>query len=135
MPVTYSQTKSVVHIPPGATFRSVTLLGTNFPLQHGMEVARVATTPVKVQVALEGGTAGLAAASGHAAQMLVFQTLMEPGGEFISARQLYGGSVNAKNVGEIVAQEDVDGALVGGASLDGEQFATLSAIAAGGPLP
>ena len=50
-------------------------------------------------------------------------------------RVLYGGSVNAKNVGEIVAQEDVDGALVGGASLDGEQFATLSAIAAGGPLP
>ena len=50
-------------------------------------------------------------------------------------RVLYGGSVNAKNVGEIVAKEDVDGALVGGASLDGEQFATLSAIAAGGPLP
>ncbi len=50
-------------------------------------------------------------------------------------RILYGGSVNAKNVGEIVAQTDVDGALVGGASLDGEQFATLSAIAAGGPLP
>ena len=50
-------------------------------------------------------------------------------------RVLYGGSVNAKNVGEIVAQKDIDGALVGGASLDGEQFATLSAIAAGGPLP
>jgi triosephosphate isomerase len=50
-------------------------------------------------------------------------------------RVLYGGSVNAKNVGEIVGQEDVDGALVGGASLDAEQFATLSAIAAGGPLP
>lgn len=50
-------------------------------------------------------------------------------------RVLYGGSVNAKNVGEIVSQGDVDGALVGGASLDGEQFATLSAIAAGGPLP
>jgi O-acetylhomoserine (thiol)-lyase len=44
--------------------------------------------------ALEGGTAGLAAASGHAAQALVFQTIMEPGAEFISARQLYGGSVN-----------------------------------------
>jgi len=44
--------------------------------------------------ALEGGTAGLAAASGHAAQHLVFHTLMEPGAEFISARQLYGGSVN-----------------------------------------
>jgi len=52
-----------------------------------------------------------------------------------TVRVLYGGSVNAKNVGEIVGQTDVDGALVGGASLDGEQFAILSAIAAGGPLP
>ncbi|WP_445170109.1 triose-phosphate isomerase [Mycolicibacterium sp. Dal123E01] len=50
-------------------------------------------------------------------------------------RVLYGGSVNAKNVGEIVGQKDVDGGLIGGAALDGEQFATLSAIAAGGPLP
>ena len=52
-----------------------------------------------------------------------------------SVRVLYGGSVNAKNIGELIAQADVDGALVGGASLDPEQFATLSAIAAGGPLP
>ncbi len=50
-------------------------------------------------------------------------------------RVLYGGSMNAKNVGELIAQPDVDGGLVGGASLDGEQFAMLSAIAAGGPLP
>jgi triosephosphate isomerase len=50
-------------------------------------------------------------------------------------RVLYGGSVTAKNVGELAAQPDIDGALVGGASLEGEQFATLAAIAAGGPLP
>ncbi|GAB4585347.1 triose-phosphate isomerase [Nocardia sp. IFM 10818] len=50
-------------------------------------------------------------------------------------RVLYGGSVNAKNVGELVGQTDIDGALVGGASLKGDEFATLSAIAAGGPLP
>ena len=52
-----------------------------------------------------------------------------------TVRVLYGGSVNAKNIGELVAQEDVDGALVGGASLEADQFAQLSAIAAGGPLP
>ncbi len=52
-----------------------------------------------------------------------------------TVRVLYGGSVNAKNIGDIVAQDDVDGALVGGASLDGEQFAAMCAIAAGGPLP
>jgi triosephosphate isomerase len=50
-------------------------------------------------------------------------------------RVLYGGSVKAKNVGEIVAEDDVDGALVGGASLDGDEFAQLCATAAGGPLP
>ena len=44
--------------------------------------------------ALEGGTAALAVASGHAAQMLVFHCLMKPGEEFIAARQLYGGSIN-----------------------------------------
>jgi triosephosphate isomerase (TIM) len=50
-------------------------------------------------------------------------------------RVLYGGSVKAKNVGEIVAEADVDGALVGGASLDVDEFPQLCAIAAGGPLP
>ncbi|MEZ5839892.1 MAG: O-acetylhomoserine aminocarboxypropyltransferase [Hyphomicrobiales bacterium] len=44
--------------------------------------------------ALEGGTAALAVASGHAAQLLVFHTLLEPGDEFIAAKQLYGGSIN-----------------------------------------
>jgi O-acetylhomoserine (thiol)-lyase len=47
--------------------------------------------------ALEGGTAGLAVASGHAAQALVFHTLMQPGDEFVAGRQLYGGSVNQFN--------------------------------------
>ncbi len=40
-------------------------------------------------------------------------------------RVLYGGSVNAKNVAELMAQPDVDGALVGGASLDPDGFAAL----------
>ncbi|AFL51847.1 O-acetylhomoserine (thiol)-lyase [Sinorhizobium fredii] len=44
--------------------------------------------------ALEGGTAALAVASGHAAQLLVFHTIMSPGDNFVAARQLYGGSVN-----------------------------------------
>ncbi|AVP68588.1 triose-phosphate isomerase [Rhodococcus hoagii] len=52
-----------------------------------------------------------------------------------AVRVLYGGSVNAKNVGELIAQPDIDGGLVGGASLKADEFATLSAIAAGGPLP
>ena len=46
---------------------------------------------------LEGGTAALAVASGHAAQFLVFHTLLESGDEFIAGRQLYGGSINQFN--------------------------------------
>lgn len=57
----------------------------NNPTQSVLE-ARIA--------ALEGGTAALAVASGHAAQFLTFHTLLEPGDEFVAARQLYGGSVN-----------------------------------------
>ena len=44
--------------------------------------------------ALEGGTAALAVASGHSAQLLVFHTIMRPGENFIAARRLYGGSIN-----------------------------------------
>ncbi|KSV63632.1 L-methionine gamma-lyase [compost metagenome] len=44
--------------------------------------------------ALEGGTAALAVASGHAAQLLVFHTIMNPGDNFVAANRLYGGSVN-----------------------------------------
>ncbi|HHU66359.1 triose-phosphate isomerase [Corynebacterium sp.] len=45
-------------------------------------------------------------------------------------RILYGGSVKTDSVAEIVGQPDVDGGLVGGASLDGEEFAKLAAAAA-----
>jgi triosephosphate isomerase len=48
------------------------------------------------------------------------------GDDFASAvRILYGGSVKPDNVAEIMAQEDVDGALVGGASLEVESFMEL----------
>lgn len=42
---------------------------------------------------LEGGRAAVAAASGHAAQFLVFFTLLQPGDEFLASRNLYGGSL------------------------------------------
>ncbi len=40
-------------------------------------------------------------------------------------RILYGGSVKAANIAAIMVQPDVDGALVGGASLDAEEFASI----------
>ena len=63
--------------------------------------------------ALEGGTAALAVASGHAAQVVVLQQLMMPGDEFIAARKLYGGSINQfthafKSFGWNVAWADPD---------------------------
>jgi triosephosphate isomerase (TIM) len=48
------------------------------------------------------------------------------GDEFADeVRILYGGSVKPENAGEIMAREDVDGALVGGASLEVESFMEL----------
>ena len=41
-------------------------------------------------------------------------------------RLLYGGSVKANNVGAIMAERDVDGVLVGGASLDAGEFASIA---------
>ena len=63
--------------------------------------------------ALEGGTAGLGVASGHAAQVLVFHALMQPGDEFVASRKLYGGSINQfthsyKNFGWNVVWADPD---------------------------
>ncbi len=42
---------------------------------------------------LEGGRGAVACASGHAAQLLAFFTLMAPGDEFVASRNLYGGSI------------------------------------------
>ncbi|ACI93016.1 O-acetylhomoserine (thiol)-lyase [Afipia carboxidovorans OM5] len=63
--------------------------------------------------ALEGGTAAVAAASGHAAQVMAFHTLLQPGDEFIASRRLYGGSINQfthayKNFGWKVVWADAD---------------------------
>ena len=43
-----------------------------------------------------------------------------------SARILYGGSVKSANIVEIMREADVDGVLVGGASLDPEEFARIA---------
>ena len=44
----------------------------------------------------------------------------------------YGGSMNAKNAAELVAQPDVDGGLIGGASLKPEDFAAIVSAATNG---
>ena len=47
--------------------------------------------------ALEGGTAALGVASGHAAEFLTFHALLQPGDEFVASTKLYGGSINQFN--------------------------------------
>lgn len=42
-----------------------------------------------------------------------------------TVRILYGGSVKPDNIGTLMAQQDIDGALVGGASLEAESFAAI----------
>jgi triosephosphate isomerase (TIM) len=51
--------------------------------------------------------------------------LRERGAAAEEVRVLYGGSVRAANAAELMAQPDIDGALVGGASLDPEEFAAI----------
>ena len=46
-----------------------------------------------------------------------------------SIRVLYGGSVNSKNVAKLLKQPDIDGALVGGASLNAQEFSNLIRLA------
>jgi triosephosphate isomerase len=48
-----------------------------------------------------------------------------------AVRVLYGGSVNGDNAGEILSQPDVDGALVGGASLDPDELVRIVEAAVG----
>jgi triosephosphate isomerase (TIM) len=47
-------------------------------------------------------------------------------------RILYGGSVKVSNAADLLAQANIDGALVGGASLDAAEFAAICGAAAGG---
>lgn len=47
--------------------------------------------------ALESGTAALAVASGHSAQLLTFHAMMTPGDNIVAANKLYGGSINQLN--------------------------------------
>ena len=59
--------------------------------------------------ALEGGTAALAAASGHGAQLLIFHTLLEPGDEFIAA----GSSMAARSTSSITPSRNSTGTSSG----------------------
>ena len=58
-----------------------------------------------------------------ALRKVVAETVGEAAGE--STRILYGGSVKSNNIAALLRENDIDGALVGGASLDAEEFAKI----------
>jgi len=83
-------------------FESVDHAASLFGLQAFGNIYTRITNPTNAVLeervaALEGGTAALAVASGHAAQMLVMHALMMPGDEFVASKKLYGGSINQFN--------------------------------------
>lgn len=80
---------------------------------------------------LEGGTMGVGVGSGHAAQMLAFHVLMEPGRNIVAAKQLYGGSINQLNhafakFGWAVKWADIDDLSSFEAAVDGDTRAIFT---------
>ncbi|MEP4486780.1 MAG: triose-phosphate isomerase [Halioglobus sp.] len=76
---------------------------------------------------------GLTATPAEAQEMHSFirgQLAAIAGAEPADTRILYGGSVKSSNAAQLFAQEDIDGALVGGAALDAGEFACIIAAAA-----
>lgn len=100
---------------------------------EGLSAADIANTVIAYEPVWAIGTGKVAsAADAQEVCAAIRATVAELASDSIAAemRILYGGSVKAENVAEIVGQPDVDGGLVGGASLDGEAFAKLCALAA-----
>ena len=103
----------------------------------GLDKGQLSKTVIAYEPVWAIGTGKVAsAADAQEVCAAIRNTIKELAGDDVAAgiRILYGGSVKADSVAEIVGQPDVDGGLVGGASLDGEAFAKLCANAAGGPF-
>lgn len=87
-----------IHQNTGFVFKDTTDAAAKFSLSAFGSIYTRITNPTcdaaeaKI-AALEGGMAALSTSSGHAAQLLTFSNLLQPGDNFVSARQLYGGSV------------------------------------------
>jgi triosephosphate isomerase (TIM) len=91
-----------------------------------LEPARIAEVVVAYEPIWAIGT-GRTATPEQAQEAIAFirDVLRQRGAEADRVRILYGGSVKPGNAAELLAQPDIDGALVGGASLDPAGFAAI----------
>ncbi|WP_295641994.1 triose-phosphate isomerase [uncultured Corynebacterium sp.] len=99
----------------------------------GLSTEELSKTVIAYEPVWAIGTGKVAsAADAQEVCKAIRELIAELGGEEVASgiRILYGGSVKTDSVAEIVSQPDVDGGLVGGASLDGGDFAKLVAAAA-----
>ena len=91
-----------------------------------LESAKLASVVIAYEPIWAIGT-GRTATSEQAQEACAFirDVLRERGAAADAVRILYGGSVKPANAAELMAQPDIDGALVGGASLNAEEFAAI----------
>jgi triosephosphate isomerase len=95
----------------------------------GLGDERIAVTTIAYEPVWAIGT-GRTATPEIAQEAHAFIRSLLPAGARDQVRIQYGGSMKPENAADLLAQPDIDGGLIGGASLDAGQFAAIVAAAA-----